>query len=60
MPLSEVLQGRRWIWLFLFMPSYPEQLSILVNAAFLEDLGVGDHSTLASIPADARGKAVLK
>lgn len=60
MPLSEVLQGRLWIWLFLFMPSYTEQLSILVNAAFLEDLGVGDHSTLASIPADARGKAVLK
>lgn len=29
-------------------------------AAFLEDVGSGDYSTLASIPASAEGKAVLK
>lgn len=42
------------------MHSHAEQLSILANAAFLEDIGSGDHSTLGAIPADARGKAVLK
>ena len=31
-----------------------------IQAALSEDVGTGDHSTLASIPADARGKAVLK
>ena len=31
-----------------------------ITAALLEDVGSGDYSTLASIPADAKGKAVLK
>ncbi len=31
-----------------------------IEAAFREDVGSGDYSTLASIPADARGQAVLK
>jgi nicotinate-nucleotide pyrophosphorylase (carboxylating) len=31
-----------------------------IAAALLEDVGAGDYSTLASIPADARGMAVLK
>lgn len=31
-----------------------------INAALLEDVGNGDYSTLASIPANARGKAILK
>ncbi len=31
-----------------------------IQAALLEDVGGGDYSTLASIPAEARGKAVLK
>ena len=31
-----------------------------IEAAFKEDVGPGDYSTLASIPADAIGKAVLK
>lgn len=31
-----------------------------IAAALLEDVGSGDYSTLASIPADAKGKAVLK
>lgn len=39
---------------------FDERLQILVQAAMTEDLGDGDHSTLAVIPADARGRAVLK
>jgi len=31
-----------------------------IAAALLEDVGSGDYSTLASIPAEANGKAVLK
>ena len=31
-----------------------------IEAALQEDAGNGDHSTLASIPAQAQGKAVLK
>jgi nicotinate-nucleotide pyrophosphorylase (carboxylating) len=31
-----------------------------IAASLLEDVGDGDHSSLACIPADARGKAVLK
>jgi nicotinate-nucleotide pyrophosphorylase (carboxylating) len=45
--------------LFLFMPSFDEQLWAIVAAAMKEDLGE-DHSTLACIPADARGIATLK
>ena len=32
----------------------------LVDAALKEDVGNGDHSTLCCIPADVKGKAVLK
>ena len=32
----------------------------LVDAALQEDVGGGDHSTLCCIPADVKGKAVLK
>lgn len=39
---------------------FNEQLLVLVQAALAEDLGEGDHSTLAAVPADTRGKAVLK
>lgn len=31
-----------------------------IEAALAEDAGAGDHSTLACIPAEARGRAVLK
>jgi len=31
-----------------------------IEAALLEDVGTGDYSTLASIPAGAKGKAMLK
>lgn len=39
---------------------YQSQLITLIKNALLEDVGDGDHSTLSCIPADARGKAVLK
>lgn len=40
--------------------NFDERLQTLVQEALAEDLGEGDHSTLAVIPADARGRAVLK
>ena len=39
---------------------FDEHLQILIEVALAEDLGEGDHSTLAVIPAGARGKAILK
>ncbi len=36
------------------------KLGLLLSNALQEDIGDGDHSTIASIPADAKGKAVLK
>jgi nicotinate-nucleotide pyrophosphorylase (carboxylating) len=42
------------------MPSFDEQLWILVESALKEDIGDGDHSTLSCIPADEKGRAVLK
>lgn len=40
--------------------NFDEQLRHLVDEALKEDTGDGDHSTLSSIPAEAKGKAVLK
>lgn len=40
--------------------NFEEQLQHLVDEALKEDVGDGDHSALSCIPADARGKAVLK
>src|SRR3712207_1587752 len=42
------------------IPNFDEQLRKLVDAALLEDVGNGDHSTLCCIPANAVGNAVLK
>ncbi|MDQ3278508.1 MAG: carboxylating nicotinate-nucleotide diphosphorylase, partial [Bacteroidota bacterium] len=39
---------------------FDAQLYKLVDAALQEDVGDGDHSTLCCIPADIKGKAVLK
>lgn len=39
---------------------FDERLHHLVDEALREDVGDGDHSTLSCIPADAKGKAVLK
>ena len=42
------------------MYDFDTRLEHLVREAMAEDIGDGDHSTLSSIPADARGRAVLK
>jgi nicotinate-nucleotide pyrophosphorylase (carboxylating) len=42
------------------MNNFDANLYKLVEAALLEDIGDGDHSTLSCIPADAKGKAILK
>ena len=42
------------------MGTFDEQLVVLIEAAFKEDVGDGDHSTLCCISAGAGGKAVLK
>jgi nicotinate-nucleotide pyrophosphorylase (carboxylating) len=39
---------------------YEEKLRQLIKNALAEDIGDGDHSTLASIDSNAKGKAVLK
>jgi len=41
------------------MSQFEEQLQFLVSNALREDIGDGDHSTLACIPPQAQGKAVL-
>lgn len=42
------------------MQSFDEQLRFLTDNALNEDVGEGDHSTLSSIPRDAKGAAILK
>jgi nicotinate-nucleotide pyrophosphorylase (carboxylating) len=40
--------------------NFDEKLDTLVLASIAEDIGEGDHSTLSVIPADAKGKAILR
>ncbi|MGZ8537298.1 MAG: carboxylating nicotinate-nucleotide diphosphorylase, partial [Flavisolibacter sp.] len=42
------------------MKDFDSALFRLVDHALQEDVGDGDHSTLSCIPADVKGKAVLK
>jgi len=42
------------------MNNFDERLFNLIDAALLEDVGDGDHSTLCCIHSDAKGKAILK
>lgn len=42
------------------MKDFNDRLHQLVDSALKEDIGDGDHSTLCCIPADVKGKAVLK
>lgn len=42
------------------MTSFDSALYKLVDAALIEDIGDGDHTTLSCIPPEAKGKAVLK
>ncbi len=37
-----------------------ERLNEFISAALKEDIGAGDHSTLACIPEDTEGKSILK
>jgi nicotinate-nucleotide pyrophosphorylase (carboxylating) len=46
--------------IFVSMKNFDKQLLHLIDEALKEDIGDGDHSTLSSIDADAKGKAVLK
>jgi nicotinate-nucleotide pyrophosphorylase (carboxylating) len=39
---------------------YNKQLQELIKNALTEDIGDGDHTTLAAIPAGTKGKAILK
>ncbi len=52
-------QGDFLLFSFVQM-SYEEKLKLLIKNALAEDIGDGDHSTLASIDAQATGKAILK
>jgi nicotinate-nucleotide pyrophosphorylase (carboxylating) len=45
---------------FCNMIDFDQRLYALVDAALKEDVGDGDHSTLCCIPADVKGRAVLK
>jgi nicotinate-nucleotide pyrophosphorylase (carboxylating) len=40
-------------------PEFQEELSLIITNALREDVGDGDHSSLASIPTNATGKARL-
>ena len=40
--------------------NYDEQLQELIKNALAEDIGDGDHSTLSTIPAGLKSKAILK
>jgi len=42
------------------MKNFRESLHDLIDNALMEDVGNGDHSTLSCIPADTKGKAILK
>jgi nicotinate-nucleotide pyrophosphorylase (carboxylating) len=42
------------------MKDFDDHLHRLIDEALKEDIGDGDHSTLCCIPADVKGKAVLK
>ncbi|HEU5167201.1 MAG TPA: carboxylating nicotinate-nucleotide diphosphorylase [Chitinophagaceae bacterium] len=39
---------------------FNKQFYHLIDEALIEDIGEGDHSTLSCIPANAKGKAILK
>jgi len=45
---------------YFYTMNFDNKLFHLIDEALKEDIGDGDHSTLSCIPADAKGKAVLK
>jgi nicotinate-nucleotide pyrophosphorylase (carboxylating) len=48
------------LFYFCTMKDFDAHLHKLIDEALKEDVGDGDHSTLSCIPADVKGKAVLK
>lgn len=46
----------------MMLPDYvtPEMINTFIEASLKEDIGSGDHTSLACIPADKRDKAILK
>jgi nicotinate-nucleotide pyrophosphorylase (carboxylating) len=58
--MNESLTTCRGAFYFCTMNDYKAYLHKLINNAIKEDVGDGDHSTLSCIPADAKGKAILK
>src|SRR3954471_2553086 len=58
--MNESLTTCHGAFYFCTMNDHKAYLRRLINNAIKEDVGDGDHSTLSCIPADARGKAVLK
>ncbi len=57
---GRALVVQSWKTYFWKMNDFEKKLYQLVDSALAEDIGDGDHSTLSCIPADARGRAVLK
>lgn len=49
-----------YLFINLLMINFDQQLNTLIKNALAEDIGDGDHSTLSSIAADAKGRAVLR
>ncbi len=41
------------------MTNYSDDLNVFIDNAFKEDIGDGDHTSLACIPSEAKGKAQL-
>ena len=58
--MNKSLPASGRLFYFCAMRNFKESLRSLIDNALKEDVGDGDHSTLSCIPADARGKAVLK
>lgn len=62
-PESDCLSSKSCLSAVIFVTminDFDARLYKLVDAALQEDVGDGDHSTLCCIPADVKGKAVLK
>ena len=58
--INPVFSGFCFLYLLSFVNmNYDQQLNQLIKNALQEDIGDGDHSTLAIIPAEATGNAVL-
>ncbi len=48
-----------YFWLMITKAAFQKELDLIIDNAIREDIGDGDHSSLACIPADATGTAQL-